>query len=213
LTASQETFWAFKHLYFQGVPGDGIVTMESSRQPAAANSLEALIRAAGTGTGPRPVERWDPPYCGDIGLKIRNDGTWLYQGSPIGRMPLVKLFASILRKDADDRTYVVTPVEKIVVDVEDAPFLAVEMAVTGSGMDQALSFRTNVDDVVTVNAEHPLRFETAPPDGGLKPYVLVRGRLEALVTRAVYADLVALAVENDVGALGIWSAGVWWPLA
>ena len=145
-------------------------------------------------------------------MKIRRDGTWMYQGSPIGRIALVKLFASILRKDADGRTYLVTPAEKVDVEVEDAPFLAVEMAVSGKGRDRTLTFRTNVDDVVTVNAEHPLRFEKSEPDGGLKPYVLVRGRLEALVTRGVYAELVELAEAKDEGgdAVGVWSGGVWW---
>lgn len=174
--------------------------------------LEALLRAAGPGQGPRPVERWDPPYCGDIGMAIRSDGTWTYRGSPIGRLALVKLFASILRKDADGRTYLVTPAEKVDVAVADAPFLAVEMAVASVGMAQSLTFRTNVDDVVSVDAEHPLRFDVQNPSGGLKPYVRVRGRLEALVTRALYADLVALAVE-DQGTLGVWSGGLWWPLA
>lgn len=144
-------------------------------------------------------------------MAIKSDGTWTYQGSPIGRMGLVKLFASILRKDEDGRTYLVTPAEKVDCHVADAPFLAVEMAVTGKGEAQALTFRTNVDDVVTVNRGHPLRFATQEPGGGLKPYVLVRGRLEALVTRAVYADLVELAVERD-GCTGIWSGGVFWPL-
>lgn len=175
--------------------------------------LEALILAAGEGGGTRPVEKWNPPYCGDIGLKILSDGTWLYQGSPIGRMALVKLFASILRKDDDGKTYLVTPVEKVDVAVADAPFLAVEMAVMGAGDAQVLTFRTNVDDVVTVDAAHPLRFVAAPPDGGLKPYVRVRGQLEALVTRAVYADLVALAQPDNSGALAIRSSGVWFPLA
>jgi hypothetical protein len=180
---------------------------------AAVNGLEHLIRAAGEGSGPRPVDKWNPPYCGDIGLKIRADGVWLYQESPIGRMALVKLFASILRKDADGKTYLVTPAEKVDVHVDDAPFLAVEMAVTGSGADQVLTFRTNVDDVVTVDAAHPLRFVEQASSGGLKPYILVRGRLEALVTRAVYADLVALAETRDGGcAPGIWSGGEVWPL-
>jgi uncharacterized protein len=175
--------------------------------------LEALLRAAGEAAGVRPVELWEPPYCGDIGMAIRRDGTWIYQNSPIGRPALVKLFASILRKDADGRTYLVTPAEKVDVDVEDAPFLAVEMAVEGSGAKQVLTFRTNVDDVVAVGAEHPLRFCRQDPTGGLKPYVLVRGRLEALVTRAVYADLVELAVSRIMGgALGVWSGGVWWEM-
>lgn len=179
---------------------------------AAPGGLEALVQAAGNGTGPRPVETWNPPYCGDIGMAIRADGTWMYQGSPIGRIALVKLFASILRKEGDGKTYLVTPAEKVDVAVADAPFLAVEMAVTGSGAGQTLTFRTNVDDVVSVDGDHPLRFEPAAPDGGLKPYVCVRGRLEALVTRAVYADLVALAEERGDATLGIWSGGVWWPL-
>jgi hypothetical protein len=191
-------------------------SMESERQEprgAAQGGLEALIAAAGTGAGPRPVERWNPPYCGDIGMKIRSDGTWMYQGSPIGRVALVKLFAGILRKDDDGRTFLVTPAEKVDVVIEDAPFLAVEMAVTGAGADQTLTFRTNVDDVVTVDCDHPMRFVSAPPDGGLKPYILVRGRLEALVTRALYADLANIAGTNERGALGVWSGGVWWPMA
>jgi uncharacterized protein len=177
------------------------------------DGLEALMRAAKDGTSPRPVETWNPAYCGDIGMMIRRDGVWLYQGSPIERPALVRLFASILRKDADGKTYLITPTEKIDCGVEDAPFLAVEMAVTGERHDQVITFRTNVDDVVVVDAAHPLRFVSALPDGGLKPYVSVRGRLEALVTRAVYADLVALAEPDAAGALGIWSSGKRWTLA
>lgn len=186
----------------------------NDKSDAPLSGLETLMRAAkeSGGAGARPVETWNPPYCGEIGLKIRRDGVWTYQGSPIGRAALVKLFASILRKDDDGRTYLVTPAEKIGIDVEDAPFLAVEMAVEGSAEKQVLTFRTNVDDVVTVDKDHPLRFERAEPDGGLKPYVLVRGRLEALCTRAVYAELVALAEARDGGgdAVGVWSGGVWW---
>lgn len=174
--------------------------------------LEALIKAAKDGAAPnRPVEKWDPPYCGDIGLRIKADGTWLYQNSPIGRPALVKLFASILRKDDDGRTYVVTPVEKIDVAVDDAPFLAVELAVEGDGTDQVLTLRTNTDDVVTIDAQHPLRFVTQQPDGGLKPYVLVRGRLEALVNRAVYGELMELAATREDGSQGIWSSRTWFP--
>lgn len=172
-------------------------------------SLEALLKAAGAGKKP-PVERWNPPYCGDIGLRIARDGTWIYQGSPIGRMPMVKLFASVLRRDADGRHYLVTPAEKVDVVVEDAPFLAVEMEVKGQGRDQALLFRTNVDDVVACGPEHPLRFAVEPRSGGLKPYLLVRGRLEALVTRAVYYDLIDLVGTPDGtgSGSGVWSAGV-----
>jgi hypothetical protein len=174
--------------------------------------LDALLRAAAENgeAGARPVDKWEPPYCGPIGMSIRRDGTWMYQGSPIGRIALVKLFASILRKDGDGKTYLVTPAEKVDVDVEDAPFLAVEMAVQGKGRDQTLTFRTNVDDIVTVDAGHPLRFEKSEPDGGLKPYVLVRGRLEALCSRAVYMELVALAEATDEGEIGVWSGGLRW---
>lgn len=179
-----------------------------------AGGLEALMRAAaeaGAAAGARPVERWNPPYCGDIGMAIRRDGVWTYQGSPIGRIALVKLFASILRKDADGKTYLVTPAEKVDVAVEDAPFVAVEMAADGAGQSQRLTFRTNVDDVVTAGPDHPLRF--APSRGcGLKPYILVRGRLEALATRAVYAELAALATSGD-GEPGVWSGGVWFAFA
>lgn len=189
-----------------GPPGP--TAMRDNKQMNA--GLEALIAAAGPGGRARPVEGWNPPYCGDIGMAIRSDGTWMFRGSPISRPALVKLFASLLRKDEDGRTYLVTPVEKVDCDVADAPFLAVEMAVTGEGNDQTLAFRTNVDDVVEAGPEHPMRFTLQQPGGGLKPYVHVRGRLEALLTRALYADLVELAAEHD-GRTGVWSGGVFWP--
>ena len=175
--------------------------------------LEALLKAQ-TGTGPAPVERWNPPYCGDIGLAILRDGTWTYLKSPIGRKPLVALFARVLRKDDDGRTYLVTPAEKVDVAVADAHFMAVEMEVRGEGRAQALLFRTNVDDIVTCDREHPLRFVTEAGSGGLKPYLRVRGRLDALVTRALYQDLVALAVDDPAGQdrLGVWSGGCFFPL-
>jgi len=162
------------------------------------------------GRGLPPVECWQPPYCGDIGLKIRADGVWLYRDSSIRREALVRLFASVLRKDADGRTYLVTPAEKVDVAVEDAPFLAVAMEVKGEGRGQELIFTTNVGDFTGCGARHPLRFALQEPGGGLKPYVLVRGRLEALLTRALVFDLAALAVEEmrDGRPLaGIWSGG------
>ncbi len=178
-------------------------------------SLDALLRAAAAdgATIARDVDRWDPPYCGDIGLQIARDGTWRYRGSPIGRIGMIKLFSSILRKDADGRFYLVTPAEKVDVAVEDAPFLAVEMAISGGDERQQVTIRTNVDDVIEINATHPIRFEAQLPDGGLKPYVRVRGALDALCTRAVYAELVAMArTDDDTGELGFWSGGSWWPL-
>jgi hypothetical protein len=160
--------------------------------------------------GPAPVHLWNPPYCGEIDMRISADGTWFYRGSPIGRAPLVQLFASILRKDPE-RYVLVTPVERVGVEVEDAPFLAVEMRVDPG---PRLAFRTNVEDWVEVDAEHPLRFETGAADG-LKPYVKVRGDLWALVKRALFYDLAALGeVEDWRGEpwFGVRSAGLFFPM-
>ena len=170
--------------------------------------LSELISAQSEGKRP-PVEQWNPPYCGNIGLAIRADGTWHYQNSPIQRAALVRLFASVLRRDADGRHYIVTPVEMFDVAVEDAPFLAVEMQVDGAGTEQQLTFRTNVDDIICCGPDHPIRFVEEAGSGGLKPYILVRGRLEALVSRAVYYDLIELALPSDSNAedLHLWSGG------
>lgn len=174
--------------------------------------LENLLRHT-QANGGAPVERWDPPYCGDIGLAIARDGGWHYRGSPILRPAMVKLFARVLRRDEDGRFYLVTPAEKVDIAVADAPFLAVEMEVSGRGRGQSLLFRTNVDDVVRCGPDHPLRFALAEPADGLKPYVHVRGRLEALVTRALVYDIVALAAAGPDGAgSGIWSGGAFFPL-
>src|SRR5918993_843662 len=145
-------------------------------------SFEALVAAAKVagGKGPAPVHLWNPAYCGEIDMRIARDGTWFYGGTPIGRPALVKLFASILRRDPE-RFVLVTPVERVGIAVEDAPFLAVEMAVEGEGPARTIAFRTNVDDLVRVDAAHPLRFEKGEACG-VKPYVLVRGGLWALVT-------------------------------
>ena len=185
--------------------------MPSDASSNRIGGLEALVRAQAA-KGPAPVEQWDPPYCGDIGLRIRSDGVWLYRDSPIDRAPLVKLFAGVLRKDADGRHYLVTPAEKVDVAVDDAPFLGVEMEVRGIGSAQTLTFRTNVDDIVEAGPSRPLRFAVEPGSGGLKPYLLVRGRLEALVTRALYYDLVALAVMEEGRDLGLWSGGAFFPM-
>ncbi|TWG97134.1 hypothetical protein L598_002200000180 [Mesorhizobium sp. J18] len=164
-----------------------------------AGGLEALIsRAARAGKGAAPVERWNPPFCGDLDMEIKADGTWFYLGTPIGRMPLVQLFSSVLRKDEDGRTYLVTPVEKVGIRVEDAPFVAVEMAVEGKGCEQKLTFRTNVGDVVEAGPDHPIRFVDKEGTDGLKPYLHVRGRLEALVARSVMYELVEIGEEIEV---------------
>ena len=161
--------------------------------------LSALIaRATPAGKGLPPVERWNPEFCGDLDMEIKADGTWFYLGTPIGRMPLVQLFSTVLRKDADGKTYLVTPVEKVGIRVVDAPFVAVEMDVSGHGDEQIVTFRTNVGDVVEAGPEHRLRFVDEDATGGLKPYVLVRGRLEALVARPVMYELVEHGEEIDV---------------
>src|SRR5215510_15281204 len=161
--------------------------------------LTALIsRATRAGKGLPPVERWNPEFCGDIDMEIRADGTWFYLGTPIGRMPLVQLFSTVLRRDADGRTYLVTPVEKVGIRVVDAPFVAVEMNVSGKGANQAVTFRTNVGDVVEAGPGHPLRFVDEAETGGLKPYLLVRGRLEALLARPVMYELIEHGEEIEV---------------
>ncbi|MBM3607111.1 MAG: DUF1285 domain-containing protein [Alphaproteobacteria bacterium] len=171
-------------------------------------SLLAAARASGA-RGLPPVHLWNPPHCGDIGLKISRDGLWHYQGSPIGRMPLVKLFASILRRDGDEHV-LVTPAEKVSVAVEDAPFLAVEMAVEWAGeAGQTIAFRTNVDDIVRLGAQNPMRFAPGASDG-LKPYILVRGDLWALASRPVFYELVELgetAMVEGVEMFGVRSQG------
>jgi hypothetical protein len=157
-----------------------------------------------------PVHKWNPPFCGEMDMRIARDGTWFYQGSPISRKPMVRLFSTVLRQDEDGRYYLVTPVEKLAIRVDDAPFLAVEMTAHGAGEAQVLTFRTNVEDEVMAGPEHPIRVAVAA-DGEPSPYVHVRDRLEALIARAVFYDLVELAVERD-GRLGVWSAGAYFPL-
>ena len=178
--------------------------------------LTALIsRAARAGKGLPPVERWNPDFCGDLDMEIARDGTWFYLGTPIGRMPLVQLFSTVLRKDEDGRTYLVTPVEKVGIRVVDAPFLAVEMNVSGAGEAQVITFRTNVGDVVEAGPDHPLRFVDEDETGGLKPYVLVRGRLEALVARPVMYELVSHGEEIEVDGtpmFAVRSRGMVYPI-
>jgi hypothetical protein len=188
-------------------PG-GQAPQDSLRGLAAAQ--ESLAKAR----GPAPVHLWNPPYCGEIDMRIARDGTWFYNGSPIGRPALVKLFSSILRKDAE-RHVLVTPVERMGIVVEDAPFLGVELLREGEGGAQKLRLRTNVDDWVEISAENPLRFETGD-SGGLKPYVLVRSGLWALVKRALFYDLVAWGESRDIEGeafFGLWSAGAFFPMA
>ena len=184
-----------------------------------AGQLAALIaRAAGDTNAKKglpPVERWNPPFCGDLDMEIRSDGTWFYMGTPIGRQPLVRLFSTVLRKDDDGKTYLVTPVEKVGIRVQDAPFVAVEMAVSGEGSEQKLTFRSNVGDVAEAGPEHLLRFEIKGENSELKPYLHIRGNLEALVSRPVMYDLVELGEHIEIEGVSMFairSGGVLFPV-
>lgn len=178
--------------------------------------LEALTAAAGktAGKGLPPVHLWNPPFCGDLDMRIASDGTWYYMGTPIGRPALVRLFSTILKRE-NGKHFLVTPVEKVGIRVDDAPFLAVEMQRETDERGAALRFRTNVDDWVRCDASHRLRFESSA-DGGLTPYLHVRADLWAKVTRAIYYDLVELGEERVVDGrpmFGVTSAGEFFPMA
>ncbi len=184
---------------------------------APGNAMERLMAALGGGgpgkaRGLPPVERWDPPFCGELDMRIAADGTWFYLGTPIGRPALVRLFSSVLKREGD-AYFLVTPVEKVLIRVEDAPFQAVEMQVDGAGDGRSIAFRTQVDDLLCVGPGHALRFERAAKDG-LKPYVHVRRGLWARLTRALTYDLLALGEVRDVGGramFGIAAAGQFHP--
>ncbi len=188
------------------------MTDDAKELSATSTGLDGLAEAVTRAKkgGLPPIHQWNPPHCGDIGLKIARDGTWFYQNSPITRPAMVRLFSSILRKDAEGHV-LVTPVEKVSVEVEDAPFIAVEMQVEGEN----LRLRTNVDDWVSVDEAHPLRFEPGP-SGGLKPYVLVRDALWALVARPIFYELAALGQVRDIAGeafYGVVSSGAFFPMS
>ena len=178
------------------------------------DSLAGAAKQAGS-KGPPPVHLWNPPFCGDLDMRIASDGTWFYLKTPIGRHALVKLFASVLKREGD-KYFLVTPVEKCGIVVDDAPFLAVELKVEQGERGQVLSFRTNVDDWVTCGADHALRFEPEELTGGLKPYLHVRRDLWAKVTRALFYDLVELGEEREVDGVamfGVASSGEFFAMA
>jgi hypothetical protein len=182
----------------------------------AANRLDGLTQAARNAgaKGLPPVHLWNPPFCGDLDMRIAGDGTWFYLGTPIGRPALVRLFSTVLKRE-NGKYFLVTPVEKVGIRVDDAPFLAVEMQQDGEDGGRSLRFRTNVDDWVTCDADHPLRFEMAA-DGGLVPYLHVRADLWAKVTRAIYYDLVELGEERIVDGrevFGVASGGQFFVMA
>jgi hypothetical protein len=181
------------------------------------DAIAGAAKGAGQG-GPPPVDLWNPPDCGNIDMRIAADGTWYYQKTPIGRPALVKLFASVLKREGE-RYCLVTPVEKCGIAVDDAPFLAVELDVVAATQERAhrcLRFRTNVDDWVACGEDHPLRFDPEPDTGGLKPYLHVRRGLWAKVTRALLYDLVALGEEREMEGqrmFGVASQGTFFAMA
>jgi hypothetical protein len=180
------------------------------------SGLEAITGAIGrAGKGPPPLELWDPPFCGDLDMRIATDGTWFYLKTPIGRPALVKLFASVLKREGD-KYFLVTPVEKCGIQVDDAPFLAVELAMEDTAAGRVFNFRTNVDDWVACGPDNVLRFEPEAGTGGLKPYLHVRRNLWAKVSRSLFFDLVELGEEREVDGramFGVASMGAFFAMA
>lgn len=173
-------------------------------QDLSALSLEEIARLASE-RGLPPVESWNPSHCGHSAMRIARDGTWFHEGSPIGRPAMVRLFSTILRREPDGSFALVTPVERLTIDVEDAPFTAVELKSEGEGRERSLAFRLNTGDLVVAGEDHPLRFET--DEDGPHPYVQVRKGLEALVARPVYYELANLALGEGAEPPGLWSGG------
>lgn len=166
-------------------------------------------------SGRTATTRPDPVICDDLHMRIARDGTWFYHGSPISRKPLVRLFASVLSRDNGGIYWLTTPVEKGTVEVDDAPFLAVAVEITGTGRAQSLRFRTSLDDEITAGADHPLRVELDPASQEPSPYVLVRDRLEALIARSVFYELVEHGHEELIDGqdrFGVWSDGCFFPI-
>lgn len=178
----------------------------------AGDLLAQLPKAEGKGLP--PVHLWHPAFCGDIDMRIARDGTWYYMGTPIGRKPMVKLFSSIIRRDGD-KYVLVTPVEMVGIQVDDAPFVAVSLQVEGQGEQQVLRFTSNVEEEIVAGAEHPIRVAIDPQSSEPAPYVHVRSNLEALIHRNVFYQLVELAVNREINGqnwLGVWSGGVFFPI-
>lgn len=174
-----------------------------------ADGLAASARAAKT-RGLPPIHDWNPPDCGDLDMRIARDGTWFYDGTPIGRPELVRLFSTILRKDGE-RYVLVTPVEKVGITVDDAPFVAVDFTVDGEGEQQSLTFETSLGDRATAGADRPIRVERDTETGEPSPYVLIRDRLEALIDRKSFYRLVDIGAHRD-GWFGLWSGGQFFPV-
>jgi len=164
---------------------------------------------------PAPVHLWNPPLSGEMDMRIARDGTWYHEGDPIRRLALAQLFSTILRLDEDARYYLVTPVERWAIQVDDAPFVAVRLSVSGEGEQQQLLFHTSLEDEVPLDGEHPLRVEIDPQSGEPSPYIRVRANLDALISRTVFYELADLAVEAEVAGvqrIGVWSGGRFFPI-
>lgn len=193
------------------------MTKSSSEQNSVTPSADALAQAAtaaGKGKGLPPVHLWNPPFCGDLDMRIARDGTWFYQGTPIGRPALVRLFSTILKLE-DGKYYLVTPVEKVGITVEDAPFVAVDFQAEGQGEGQSLCFTTNVGDTVLAGRDHPMRVMRDPETDEPSPYVMIRAGLEALIDRKSFYRLVELgahAEHEGASWFGLWSGGVFFPV-
>lgn len=175
----------------------------------SAESLASSAQAA-QGKGLPPVHLWNPPFCGDLDMRIARDGTWFYLGTPIGRHALVKLFSTIIRRDGDD-FFLVTPVEKVGITVDDAPFVAIDFNLVGDDVE----FETNVGDKVRATAENPIRVERDEATGEPSPYVLVRSNLEALIDRKSFYRLVEIGEEETIDGVewfGVRSAGTFFPI-
>ncbi len=183
--------------------------MPSPPPDFAALSLVEIARLAEENRLP-PVESWNPDHCGHSEMRIAADGTWFHQGSPIGRAAMVRLFSTILRREADGRFVLVTPAEKLDIDVDDAPFTAVELKMDGEGRDARLAFRLNTGDLIVAGAGHALRFEDR--EDGPRPYRQVRAGLEALIARRVYYELAEIALANGSAPPGVWSNGAFFAL-
>lgn len=175
-----------------------------------AEGLAAAAKAAGKGKGLPPVHLWNPPFCGDLDIRIARDGSWHYLGTPFNRFELVKLFASILKLE-DGKYYLVTPVEKVGITIEDAPFVAVDFDVAGQGREQQITFTTNIGDTAAAGPDHPVRVERDSASGEPAPYVMIRAGLEALIDRKSFYRLVELGEHHD-GWFGVWSGGAFFPL-
>ena len=181
-------------------------------QPSAERLAEGA-RAAAKGGLP-PVHLWDPPFCGDMDMRIARDGTWIHEGGPIRRPELVRLFSTILKRE-EGKYFLVTPVEKLGIEVEDAPFMAVDFEASGAGEAQILTFETNVGDFVAAGPEHPIRVVQEPGTDAPCPYVMVRAGLEARIDRKSFYRLAELGVDHDVageGWFGVWSGGAFFPV-